>query len=145
MSSSAAKKPEDLGDTIEKRKTAYVMDSGSRCYNFEPYRIGNSSFIPSKITSTISYWKLDEADMRALARRVALLHRNADPVSGVEFGVKLETLQEIDAFLRGLDPRVVQVTASIAASPTRHSPSNCRSRRRSAALIDGSISGVLAE
>ena len=44
------------------------------------------------------------------------LYTDADPVSGVEFGVKLETLQEIDAYLRDRDARVVQVTASIAAS-----------------------------
>ena len=44
------------------------------------------------------------------------LYTDADPVSGVAFGVKLETLQAIDAFLRDLDPRVVQVTASVATS-----------------------------
>ena len=44
------------------------------------------------------------------------LYTEADPVSGIAFGVKLETLQEIDAFLRDIDPRVVQVTASIATS-----------------------------
>ncbi|MEM9756713.1 MAG: metallopeptidase TldD-related protein, partial [Pseudomonadota bacterium] len=44
------------------------------------------------------------------------LYTDADPVSGVAFGVKLDTLREIDAFLRDLDPRVVQVTASVAAS-----------------------------
>ncbi|MBF9031431.1 metalloprotease TldD [Rhodobacterales bacterium HKCCE3408] len=44
------------------------------------------------------------------------LYTDADPVSGVAFGVKLDTLKEIDAFLRALDPRVVQVTASVAAS-----------------------------
>ncbi|MBF9035490.1 metalloprotease TldD [Rhodobacterales bacterium HKCCE2091] len=46
----------------------------------------------------------------------ARLYTDADPVSGVEFGVKIETLAEIDAFLRAEDARVVQVTASIAAS-----------------------------
>jgi TldD protein len=30
--------------------------------------------------------------------------------------VKLDTLREIDAFARALDPRVVQVSASLAAS-----------------------------
>ncbi|MEL6953794.1 MAG: metalloprotease TldD [Pseudomonadota bacterium] len=44
------------------------------------------------------------------------LYTDADPVSGVAFGVKLETCQEIDAYLRAADPRVVQVTASLAAS-----------------------------
>ena len=44
------------------------------------------------------------------------LYTDADPIAGTEFPVKLDTLREIDAFARGLDPRVVQVTATIAAS-----------------------------
>jgi TldD protein len=46
----------------------------------------------------------------------ARLYTDADPIAGAAFPVKVETLREIDAFLRDLDPRVVQVTASIAAS-----------------------------
>ncbi len=44
------------------------------------------------------------------------LYRDLDPVSETEFSLKVETLAEIDAFLREADRRVVQVTASIAAS-----------------------------
>ncbi|QXT40936.1 metalloprotease TldD [Gymnodinialimonas ceratoperidinii] len=44
------------------------------------------------------------------------LYTDEDPMAGAEFGVKLETLAEIDAFARGLDKRVVQVSASMAAS-----------------------------
>jgi len=44
------------------------------------------------------------------------LYTDEDPMAGAEFSVKLETLQEIDAFARALDPRVVQVSASMAAS-----------------------------
>ncbi|KIT14547.1 TldD/PmbA family protein [Jannaschia aquimarina] len=44
------------------------------------------------------------------------LYGDADPIAGAPFAVKVETLREIDAFLRDLDPRVVQVTASLAAS-----------------------------
>ncbi|MEX3014593.1 metalloprotease TldD [Gymnodinialimonas hymeniacidonis] len=44
------------------------------------------------------------------------LYTDEDPMAGAEFGVKLETLAEIDAFARALDPRVVQVSASMAAS-----------------------------
>jgi TldD protein len=44
------------------------------------------------------------------------LYTDADPMAGAEFGVKLDTLAEIDAFARALDPRVVQVSASMAAS-----------------------------
>jgi TldD protein len=44
------------------------------------------------------------------------LYTDADPIGGVSFPVKLDTLREIDAYARGLDKRVVQVTATIAAS-----------------------------
>ncbi|MHA7869379.1 MAG: metalloprotease TldD [Salipiger thiooxidans] len=44
------------------------------------------------------------------------LYTDADPIAGQAFPVKVETLREIDAYARGLDPRVVQVTATIAAS-----------------------------
>ena len=44
------------------------------------------------------------------------LYTDADPIAGTTFPVKIETLKEIDAFTRDLDKRVVQVTASIAAS-----------------------------
>ena len=44
------------------------------------------------------------------------LYTDADPIAGAEFPVKIETLREIDGFARDLDPRVVQVSATIAAS-----------------------------
>jgi len=44
------------------------------------------------------------------------LYTDADPIGGTPFPVKIETLREIDAFARGLDPRVVQVSATLAAS-----------------------------
>ncbi len=44
------------------------------------------------------------------------LYSDLDPISGAPFPVKVETLRDIDAFARGLDRRVVQVSASIAAS-----------------------------
>jgi len=44
------------------------------------------------------------------------LYTDADPIGGVDFPVKIETLREIDAFSRDLDPRVVQVSATLAAS-----------------------------
>ncbi|MEP5152642.1 metalloprotease TldD [Planktotalea sp.] len=46
----------------------------------------------------------------------ARLYSDADPISEVSFPAKVETLREIDAFLRDLDSRVVQVSAVIAAS-----------------------------
>ena len=44
------------------------------------------------------------------------LYTDRDPFDDAAFAVKVEMLREIDAYVRGLDPRVVQVTASLAAS-----------------------------
>ncbi len=44
------------------------------------------------------------------------LYSDHDPMADAEFPVKIETLAEIDAFARGLDKRVVQVSAILAAS-----------------------------
>jgi TldD protein len=44
------------------------------------------------------------------------LYTDDDPIAGLSFPVKIETLREIDAFARDLDPRVVQVSATLAAS-----------------------------
>ena len=44
------------------------------------------------------------------------LYTDADGVAGTPFAVKIELLREIDAHVRGLDPRVVQVTVTLAAS-----------------------------
>ncbi|WP_299917812.1 metalloprotease TldD [uncultured Roseobacter sp.] len=44
------------------------------------------------------------------------LYTDEDPIAGASFPVKVETLREIDAFARGLDARVVQVSATIGAS-----------------------------
>ncbi|MEM8773723.1 MAG: metalloprotease TldD [Pseudomonadota bacterium] len=44
------------------------------------------------------------------------LYTDADPIAAQSFPVKLETLREIDAFARALDPKVVQVSASLTAS-----------------------------
>lgn len=44
------------------------------------------------------------------------MYTDADPMADAEFNVKVDTLRQIDAFTRELDPRVVQVSASISAS-----------------------------
>ena len=44
------------------------------------------------------------------------LYTDADPIAGAAFPVKLDTLRAIDDFARSLDKRVVQVSATIAAS-----------------------------
>ncbi|OUS22288.1 metalloprotease TldD [Rhodobacterales bacterium 59_46_T64] len=46
----------------------------------------------------------------------ARLYTDEDPIMGATFPVKIDTLREIDAFVRDLDPRVMQVSATIAAS-----------------------------
>ncbi|MFV0358664.1 metalloprotease TldD [Tropicimonas sp.] len=44
------------------------------------------------------------------------LYGDANPIDDATFAVKIETLRAIDAFARALDPRVVQVSATLAAS-----------------------------
>jgi TldD protein len=44
------------------------------------------------------------------------LYTDADPMEDAEFPVKIEVLREIDAYARSADKRVVQVSATIAAS-----------------------------
>ena len=44
------------------------------------------------------------------------LYTDADPIEAAEFPVKIETLREIDAYLREQDPAVVQVSATMRAS-----------------------------
>jgi len=44
------------------------------------------------------------------------LYGDDDPMAEAGFGVKVDLLREIDAFLRDLDPRVVQVSATVSAS-----------------------------
>ncbi len=44
------------------------------------------------------------------------LYTDQDPLGDATFPVKVETLREIDEFCRSLDPRVVQVSASLSAS-----------------------------
>ncbi|MBV0911301.1 metalloprotease TldD [Anianabacter salinae] len=44
------------------------------------------------------------------------LYGDFDPMEDAVFPVKIDTLREIDAFARELDPRVVQVSATLAAS-----------------------------
>lgn len=44
------------------------------------------------------------------------LYRDIDPMADAAFAGKIDVLREIDAYARSADPRVVQVTASLAAS-----------------------------
>ncbi|MFN3146900.1 MAG: metalloprotease TldD [Paracoccaceae bacterium] len=44
------------------------------------------------------------------------LYTDADPMAGAPFQLKVDTLREIDAYARSADKRVVQVSATLAAS-----------------------------
>lgn len=44
------------------------------------------------------------------------LYSNHNPMADLAFSTKVETLQEIDDYARSLDPRVIQVSASLSAS-----------------------------
>ena len=44
------------------------------------------------------------------------LYTDADPIADAAFAIKIDLLKEIDAFCRDLDSRVVQVSATLAAS-----------------------------
>ncbi len=43
------------------------------------------------------------------------LYTDADPMADASFAGKIDLLREIDAYTRALDPRVIQVSATIAA------------------------------
>ena len=43
------------------------------------------------------------------------LYTDADPMADAAFALKIDMLREIDAFARALDPRVIQVSATVAA------------------------------
>ncbi|WP_341246391.1 metalloprotease TldD [Nereida ignava] len=44
------------------------------------------------------------------------LYADDNPLDGIAFAAKVDTLAEIDAFARALDPRIVQVSATLSAS-----------------------------
>lgn len=50
------------------------------------------------------------------AGQITPLYAAIDPAAGVSFAGRVALLREIDAFARDLDPRVVQVSASISTS-----------------------------
>ena len=50
------------------------------------------------------------------ARTNRHLYGDANPMADAPFAAKIDLLREIDAYTRALDPRVVQVSASVAAS-----------------------------
>jgi TldD protein len=58
----------------------------------------------------------DGAMSAAPARTNARLYADVDPLAAPAFDAKIALLQEVDAYARAKDPRVVQVSVSLAAS-----------------------------
>ena len=52
----------------------------------------------------------------APTRTNTMLYTDTDPMADAAFATKIDLLKEIDAFCRDLDSRVVQVSATLAAS-----------------------------
>ncbi|WBU57000.1 metalloprotease TldD [Paracoccus sediminicola] len=48
--------------------------------------------------------------------RISPLYQAVDPAEGIDIATRIDLLREIDAFARDLDPRVVQVSVSLASS-----------------------------
>ena len=72
----------------------------------------------SRAASAVSLSKqgYDGTASAAPRRTNTSLYPDIDPVAKPGFGVKVELLQEIDAYCRALDSQVVQVTASMSAN-----------------------------
>ncbi|MCG7493162.1 metalloprotease TldD [Thalassobius sp. Cn5-15] len=122
---------------LERRRAeALVFDDG---------RLKNASYdasegfglraVRGEVTGYAHSTELSEASLRRAAQTARLavgagggtladapqatntrLYTDEDPIAGASFPVKVDTLRDIDAFARDLDPRVVQVSATIAAS-----------------------------
>jgi len=122
----------------------YVEQSASESFNFDDGRLKNASYDASRgfglrrvIGETSGFAHSTKMTPAAL-RRAALAVRGADrgrtgvwadnpqrtnqrlygdfdPTLSPDFATKSSLLQEIDAYLRAADPRVIQVSASLAA------------------------------
>jgi len=95
---------------------------GLRCVAGETSGFAQSTELsPSALTRAADAVSLSKAGYdgtpTASPRRTNIsLYPDIDPVASPGFGVKVDLLQEIDAFCRALDPQVVQVTASMSAN-----------------------------
>ncbi|MCA8883941.1 MAG: metalloprotease TldD, partial [Rhodobacteraceae bacterium] len=123
----------------------FMENSRSEVLSFDDGRLRTASFNASEgfglravLGETSAYAHGTEISETALARalgtaRLALgngggvmadapartnrhLYRDFDPLTEVDFASKVAVLRAVDSFARDADPRVVQVTASLAAS-----------------------------
>ena len=118
------------------RSEALVFDDGRlRTASYDAEQGFGLRAVRGDVTGYAHSTEIDEAALRKAAETVRLavgdgggtlalppaagirpLYAAIDPAESVPFATRVALLREIDAFARGLDPRVVQVSASIATS-----------------------------
>lgn len=118
------------------RSEALVFDDGRlRTASYDAEQGFGLRAVRGDVTGYAHSTEIDEASLRKAAETVRLavgdgggtlalppmaqirpLYAAIDPAESVPFATRVALLREIDAFARGLDPRVVQVSASIATS-----------------------------
>ncbi|MDM7458454.1 MAG: DNA gyrase modulator, partial [Paracoccus sp. (in: a-proteobacteria)] len=123
----------------------FIERSQSEVLSFDDGRLRNSSYmagqgfglraIAGEVTGYAHSTEISEASLRRAAEtarlaigaggrvladpapmRPAALYPAIDPADGIGIASRIQLLREIDDYARALDPRVVQVTASIASS-----------------------------
>ena len=77
--------------------------------------ISESALIRASATARLAVGAGGGTMATAPGRTNIKLYGDADPMADATFAVKIDLLKEIDAYARALDPRVVQVSATIAA------------------------------
>ncbi|KRW93442.1 metalloprotease TldD [Paracoccus sp. MKU1] len=118
------------------RSEALVFDDGRlRTASYDAEQGFGLRAVRGEVTGYAHSTEIDEAALKKAAETVRLavgagggtlalppegeirpLYAAIDPAVDVPFAARVALLREIDAFARGLDPRVVQVSASIATS-----------------------------
>ncbi|WP_323010461.1 metalloprotease TldD [Paracoccus sp. (in: a-proteobacteria)] len=118
------------------RSEALVFDDGRlRTASYDAEQGFGLRAVRGEVTGYAHSTEIDEASLAKAAETVRLavgagggtlalppqgdiraLYAAIDPAEEVPFAARIAVLREIDAFARGLDPRVVQVSASIATS-----------------------------
>ncbi|WP_199258483.1 metalloprotease TldD [Paracoccus binzhouensis] len=118
------------------RSEALVFDDGRlRTASYDAEQGFGLRAVRGEVTGYAHSTEIDEAALKKAAETVRLavgdgggtlalppkgeirrLYAPVDPAATVPFAARVALLREIDAFARGLDPRVVQVSASIATS-----------------------------
>ncbi|MTH33643.1 metalloprotease TldD [Paracoccus limosus] len=128
----------DDGELFLERSRAetLVFDDGRlRTASYDAEQGFGLRAVRGEVTGYAHSTEIDEAALRKAAETVRLavgdgggtlalpphgaitpLYAPIDPAAGVSFAARVALLREIDAFARDLDPRVVQVSASISTS-----------------------------